>query len=117
MSKSYWVYIMTNKPHGVLYIGVTGQRERRIYEHKNGLIEGFTKKYNLTKLVYIEETHDVVSALQREKNLKHWVRQWKIDLIEKYNPQWHDLAAESDPRVTDCVRPEDDKLLAKATQL
>ena len=109
MSKNYWVYIMTNKRRGVLYIGVTGNRDKRIYEHKTSTIEGFTQKYKLTKLVYIEETTDVHAALQREKTLKHWLRDWKIALIEQYNPEWKDLAAELDPR----VKPEDNSTMDK----
>ncbi len=87
----YFVYIITNKPYGVLYIGVTGNLIRRVYEHKEGLLDGFTKKYHLKMLVYYEGTDYVLSAIQREKNLKHWIRQWKIELIEKMNPEWRDL--------------------------
>ncbi len=90
--KTYYVYIMTNKKNGTLYIGVTGNLERRVYEHKQKLIEGFTKKYNLHKLVYYESGTDVSSAITREKQLKKWLRKWKIELIEKENPDWVDLA-------------------------
>ena len=89
--KTYHVYILANKRNGTLYIGVTNNLERRIYEHKN-LIDGFTKKYQIHKLVYCEETNDITSALQREKELKKWSRLWKIRLIEKENRNWHDLA-------------------------
>jgi len=87
----YFVYIMTNKPNGVLYIGVTSNLIRRVYEHKNEIHEGFTKKYHLKMLVYYEYTDDIKSALQREKNLKHWVREWKVALIKTMNPEWQDL--------------------------
>ena len=87
----YFVYIMTNKPHGTLYIGVTNNLIRRVYEHREVLLEGFTKKYHLKRLVYYEGTDNILSAIQREKNLKHWVRGWKISLIEKMNPEWRDL--------------------------
>lgn len=88
----YFVYILTNKTNKVLYVGVTNNLERRIYEHKNKLIEGFTKKYNLTKLVYYEETTDIESAIAREKQLKNWHRDWKINLICGFNPEWKDLS-------------------------
>lgn len=89
--KYYFVYILTNKKRGVLYIGVTSNILKRIYEHKAKLVDGFTKKYNLTQLVYFEVTDDVQSAIQREKRLKKWNRSWKIELIEKSNPNWNDL--------------------------
>lgn len=89
--KTYYVYILTNQKHGVLYIGVTNDLARRIYEHKNKLNEGFSKRYNLTNLVYIEETNNINDALQREKQLKKWNRAWKIRLIDEYNPEWLDL--------------------------
>jgi putative endonuclease len=75
-----------------LYIGMTNDLQRRVHEHKNKLVEGFTKKYNITKLVYFEETDDVSAALGREKQLKNWHRQWKINLIESVNKNWNDLA-------------------------
>ncbi len=92
MCKTYYVYILSNKRNGTLYIGVTNNLERRIFEHKNNLIEGFTKRYNVHKLVYYEETNDIKEALLFEKRLKKWNRAWKIRLIEKDNPQWKDLA-------------------------
>jgi putative endonuclease len=88
----YFVYILTNKSNKVLYIGVTNNLERRMYEHRNQMIDGFTKKYNLTKLVYFEEASDVKSAIEREKQLKNWHRDWKISLINQVNPNWDDLS-------------------------
>jgi len=77
-----------------LYIGVTDNLTRRVYEHKNKLLEGFTKRYNLTKLVYYETTNDINAAIRREKQLKNWHREWKINLIESINKEWRDLAEE-----------------------
>jgi putative endonuclease len=91
MEKQYFVYILTYKSNDVLYIGVTNDLARRIYEHKNKMIDGFTKKYNLKKLVYYEATTDVRSAIEREKQLKNWHRKWKMNLIEEFNPEWKDL--------------------------
>ena len=88
----YYIYILSNWNDSVLYIGVTGNLPRRLYEHKNGLVEGFTKKYNVHKLVYYEHTNDVYSAISREKQLKKWRRQKKNDLINNANPQWKDLS-------------------------
>ena len=87
----YYVYIMASKRNGTLYIGVTNNLMRRAYEHKNSLIKGFTKKYKVHRLVYYEQTEDVRSAIEREKRLKSWNRQWKLRLIEKVNPEWKDL--------------------------
>ncbi len=84
--KNYYVYILASKHNGTLYIGVTSNLARRVYEHKNNLIDGFTKKYNVHMLVFYEHTTDVGSALRREKQLKKWNREWKIELIEKENP-------------------------------
>jgi putative endonuclease len=92
MTKTYYVYILSSKRNGTLYIGVTNDLERRLYEHKNNLLEGFTNKYNVHHLVYYEDVTDVHAALQREKQLKRWTRKWKLDLIEKDNPEWRDLA-------------------------
>ncbi|MBA3814034.1 MAG: GIY-YIG nuclease family protein [Alphaproteobacteria bacterium] len=89
----YYVYIMASKPNGTLYIGVTNNLVRRVYEHKNGLISGFTKKYNVKLLVYFQIYEYVYHALQREKTLKHWLRDWKIKTIEEKNPHWEDLSA------------------------
>jgi len=87
----YFVYIMTNKS-GTLYVGVTNNLERRISEHKNSLIEGFTKKYKINKLLYFEETNDILAAINREKQIKGWRRDKKIALIESVNPMWKDLS-------------------------
>ena len=89
--KSYYVYIMASKSR-TLYIGVTGNLERRVFEHKSKLVEGFTRKYNVTELVYYEETNDVQNAIAREKQLKGWLRAKKIALIESLNPEWKDLS-------------------------
>src|SRR4030042_6580238 len=94
----YFVYIVTNKLNKVLYIGVTNNLERRMYEHKNKLVNGFTKKYNLTKLVYFEETSDVRSAIEREKQLKNRHRRWKLKLITDFNPGWNGLSIEGEQR-------------------
>ena len=82
---------MASKRNGTLYIGVTNDLVKRVYEHKNGLIEGFSKKYGVRMLVYYEQTNDSYSAIEREKRLKKWKRQWKIELIQKSNPGWRDL--------------------------
>ncbi len=89
--RNYYVYILANKRNGTLYIGVTNNLERRVYQHKQNLIQGFTKKYNVHHLVYYEATSDINAALQREKQLKKWDRKWKLELIEKNNPDWKDL--------------------------
>jgi putative endonuclease len=89
--KEYYVYILANKKDGVLYIWVTNNIIRRVFEHKDWLNEWFTKKYNVKKLVYYESTSDINAAIKREKQLKKWNRQRKIDLIEKENPNWNDL--------------------------
>lgn len=89
--KKYYVYILASKRNGTLYIGVTNDLMQRVYEHKNDLIDGFTKKYGVHRLVYYEQYDDVVNAIQREKRLKKWNRQWKIELIEKENLEWKDL--------------------------
>ncbi|MEK7646321.1 MAG: GIY-YIG nuclease family protein [Patescibacteria group bacterium] len=91
---SYYIYILTNKRNGTLYIGVTNNLERRIYEHIHKIIPGFTEKYDISQLVYFEETIDVNAALTREKQLKKWSRKWKLELIEKSNPQWKDLSCQ-----------------------
>ena len=88
---SAWVYILASKPNGTLYIGVTADLARRIWEHKEKLTPGFTSQYAVDKLVYYEEFGDVRDAIAREKQLKKWRRAWKLDLIEKDNPQWRDL--------------------------
>ena len=93
--KQYYVYILTNKSK-TLYVGLTNNLIRRLYEHKQKLVNGFTKKYNMTHLVYLEETSDVVSAIAREKQIKGWLRRKKISLIETVNPEWKDLAEDWD---------------------
>lgn len=87
----YYIYILASKRNGTLYIGVTSDLKRRIYEHKEKLIAGFTKKYNVTMLVWYESTEDVESAIRKEKQLKAWRRTWKIRLIEENNKEWKDL--------------------------
>jgi len=87
----YYVYILASKRNGTFYIGITNDLVRRVYEHKNGLIKGFTQKYGVNKLVYYEQSESVESVIQREKQLKVWHRKWKIRLIEETNPEWNDL--------------------------
>ena len=89
----YYVYILSNWDDSVLYIGVTSNLLRRLYEHRNGLADGFTKKYSVHKLVYFEQTNDIYSAISREKQLKNWRRSKKNELISKMNPNWLDLSA------------------------
>jgi putative endonuclease len=89
----YYVYIMTNRSK-TLYTGVTNDLIRRVCEHKNKIIDGFTKKYNITKLVFYEETKDIRAAIEREKQIKGWLRSKKIALIESVNPKWEDLSKE-----------------------
>ena len=91
MEKYYYVYILTNKRNGTLYIGVTSNLKNRIHQHKTNLVEGFTKKYQINKLIYYELFECVNAAIYREKLLKRWKRNWKIELIEKNNPCWRDL--------------------------
>jgi len=88
---SYWVYILASAPGGTLYVGVTNDLVRRVYEHREGLAEGFTQKYNVKRLVYFEAHDTVTGAIQREKNIKHWSREWKVDLIVSMNTDWRDL--------------------------
>ena len=91
MSKQYYVYLLTTKQYGILYTGITSNLISRIYQHKENLVDGFTKKYNVHKLVYYEIHDDVNEAILREKRIKKWNRKWKINLIEQTNPQWIDL--------------------------
>jgi putative endonuclease len=86
-----WVYFMTNRRGEVLYVGVTSDLAKRAWEHREGVVEGFTRRYRLKRLVYAEHHADVRDAIQREKNIKHWPRAWKIELIESQNPEWTDL--------------------------
>jgi putative endonuclease len=89
--KSGWVYFMTNKPDGILYVGVTSHLAKRAHEHREGLVEGFTKQYGLKRLVYCERFDDIRDAIQREKTIKHWPRAWKVRLLQGTNPDWDDL--------------------------
>jgi len=91
MMAGSWVYIMTNRPNGTLYTGVTADIARRAWEHREGLVEGFTKRYGLKRLIYVEPYDDISSAIQREHNMKHWPRAWKVRLILAANPNWEDL--------------------------
>ncbi|MBN4062827.1 MAG: excinuclease ABC subunit C [Alkaliphilus sp.] len=89
--KNYYVYMMTNKSRATLYIGVTNDLMRRVYEHKNNLVDGFTKKYNINQLVYYESTTNIESAILREKQLKKWTRKKKEVLVDSFNREWVDL--------------------------
>jgi putative endonuclease len=91
VEKGGWVYVLSNRPNGTLYVGVTNDLVRRIGEHKEGKIPGFTRRYYLKRLVWYEFHNEVTTAIQRESNIKHWPRQWKVNLIETENPAWHDL--------------------------
>lgn len=91
--RQYYVYIMTNNSK-TLYTGITNNLQRRVYQHKNKLVKGFTAKYNIKKLVYYEETYDIKSAIAREKQIKGWLREKKIKLIEQINSEWIDLSEE-----------------------
>ena len=86
-----YVYVLANAPNGILYVGVTSDLVRRTYEHRNGLVPEFTKKYGVKRLVYFEQYEDIQTAIQREKNIKHWSRAWKVGLILAGNPEWNDL--------------------------
>ncbi|HEY1431174.1 MAG TPA: GIY-YIG nuclease family protein [Stellaceae bacterium] len=86
-----WVYIMTNRPNGTLYTGVTSDLGRRIWEHREGVADGFAKRYGLKRLVYAERHADIQTAIEREHNMKHWPRTWKVRLILATNPSWDDL--------------------------
>ncbi|MBR1677159.1 MAG: GIY-YIG nuclease family protein [Clostridia bacterium] len=90
--KNYYVYIMSNKNNSTIYIGVTNDIIRRVEEHKKGIVEGFTKRYNIKKLVYVEITSDIKAAIQREKQLKGWVREKKDKLISDFNPTWEEIS-------------------------
>jgi putative endonuclease len=91
MAQGGWVYIMTNKPRGTLYTGVTSDIARRAFEHREGTVEGFTKQHGLKQLVFLERYEDIQTAIQREKTMKHWPRAWKIKTIVATNPDWDDL--------------------------
>ena len=91
MGKAGYTYILASKKHGTLYIGVTSDLIKRIWEHKQGLVKGFSSQYNVHSLVYFDVFDDIKIAIEREKQLKNWHREWKINLIEKQNPDWADL--------------------------
>jgi len=86
-----WVYIMTNRPNGTLYLGVTSDLARRAWEHREGVVDGFSKRYGLKRLVWFERHDDIRAAIQREKTMKHWPRAWKVRLILSASPEWDDL--------------------------
>ena len=89
--KTFWVYILASRPRGTLYVGMTNDLVRRVYEHREGLVEGFSGQYRVKMLAYCEQHATALAAIQREKNLKHWSRAWKLDLIRELNPDWRDL--------------------------
>jgi len=91
MYKQYYLYILANKKNGTLYVGVTANLIKRVFEHKSNVVEGFTKKYNIHSLVYYEIYNDINEAIKREKNIKKWKRFWKIKLVNTKNPEWKDL--------------------------
>jgi putative endonuclease len=91
MNKQYYIYILANERNTVLYTGVTGDLTRRVYQHREKLVEGFTKRYHVTKLIYYEETQDAVAAIEREKQIKGWSRKRKVELVNSFNPDWDDL--------------------------
>jgi putative endonuclease len=103
MTKSYYVYILASKRNGTLYIGITSNLIKRVWEHKEKNIKGFTKKYNVSKLVYFEQCNDPENAIKREKRLKRYNRKWKLELIEKENPNWRDLYYDLIPGLPDQV--------------
>ncbi len=90
----YYVYILASRPNGTLYVGVTNDLIKRVWQHKQNLIEGFTNRYQVHQLVYFETASDVTVAIQREKQVKKWTREWKVRLIERTNPDWKDLYEE-----------------------
>lgn len=92
VSRAYFVYVLASKRNGTLYVGMTGDLERRIREHKDGLFDGFTKRYNVHQLVHYEQYESPLEAIQREKNIEKWNRKWKLWLIEQNNPGWKDLS-------------------------
>jgi putative endonuclease len=89
--KSYWIYILASRPRGTLYVGMTSDLVRRVYQHREGEVEGFTREHGVKMLVYYEQHATALAAIQREKNIKHWSRAWKIDLVHRLNPDWIDL--------------------------
>ena len=101
----YWVYILASRRNGTLYIGVTNDLYRRVLEHRNGIADGFTKKYRVHQLVWFEEYQYVDGAIRREKHLKKWNRAWKLRLIEEKNPNWDDLFDKEFPPIDSGVGP------------
>ncbi|ABS67414.1 Excinuclease ABC C subunit domain protein [Xanthobacter versatilis] len=91
MERRYFVYLLASKPRGTLYVGVTNDLTRRVFEHRLGTRPGFTSRYHIQRLVWFKIHETAMAAIQREKRLKAWLRQWKIDLVEKHNPEWRDL--------------------------
>jgi len=91
LKEAAYVYMLASEPYGTLYVGVTSDLVKRIWEHKNGFVEGFTKKYGVKQLVWYEEHGSIISAIEREKRIKRWHRDWKVNLIQAMNPQWDDL--------------------------
>jgi putative endonuclease len=91
MTRIFYVYVLASRPNGTLYIGVTNDLVRRVFEHKEGVVAGFTKRYGVKRLVYFEQFEEATAAIQREKTMKFWPRQWKINKIEENNPDWCDL--------------------------
>ena len=91
MSKQYYVYLITNERYGTLYVGITNDLVRRIYEHREGTVQGFSKQHGLSRLVWFEAHDDVLAAIEREKAVKRWRRDWKMNLIQVMNPNWDDL--------------------------
>jgi len=94
LTRSYYVYLLASRRRGTLYVGVTNDLSKRVWQHKQDLVEGFTKKYGVKSLVWFEQTESIESAIVREKQIKKWNRDWKVELIEKTNPQWRDLYEE-----------------------
>ena len=91
MARRFYVYILASRPNGTLYVGVTSDLVRRMHEYRTHAVPGFTRRYGVTRLVHFETHDDPRLAIQRERNLKHWVRRWKVELVEKANPDWRDL--------------------------
>jgi putative endonuclease len=89
--KAYWVYIPASRPRGTLYVGMTNDLVRRVCQHREGLVDGFSREYEVKMLVYYEQHATALAAIQREKNIKHWSRAWKIELIRTLNPDWRNL--------------------------
>jgi putative endonuclease len=98
-SRTYYVYLLTNWNNKVMYVGVTNNLEKRVFEHKKKLIQGFTEKYNVNKLVYFETTQDVTAAIEREKQIKKWRREKKNQLVDLMNPEWKDLSLKDPSKI------------------